>query len=77
MIYLTKIIYEMEISEKLEHIYNYVNFSDLLIDGLIHTYPIRTTIKLITRDLNGIKANIDIEETNRNYFFERLFRFLQ
>ena len=60
----------MEISEKLKHIYNYNNFVDLIVDGLIHTYPIKTTVKLIKRDLNGIKANIDIEEETGTIFLK-------
>ena len=56
----------MEISEKLKHIYNY----NLIVDGLIHTYPIKTTVKLIKRDLNGIKANIDIEEETGTIFLK-------
>jgi hypothetical protein len=60
----------MEISEKLRHIYNYNNFVDLIVEGLIHTYPIKTTIKLIKRELNGIKSKIDIEEETGTIFLK-------
>ena len=60
----------MEISKKLKHIYNYNNFVDLIVEGLIHTYPIKTTVKLIKRELNGIKSNIDIEEETGTIFLK-------
>ena len=60
---------DVEIIKKLQQkIYN--NFVDLIVDGLIHTYPIKTTVKLIKRDLNGIKANIDIEEETGTIFLK-------
>jgi hypothetical protein len=51
-------------------IFNYKNFTELIKDGLIHTYPIKTAVKLIKRDLNGIKANIDIEEETGTIFLK-------
>lgn len=51
-------------------VHNYSNFVNLIKDGLIHTYPIKTAVKLIKRDLNGIKASVDVEEETGTIFLK-------
>ena len=58
--------------DKLINIYKFENFISLLNDGLIHTYPILTTIKLITREFNtiGLSARIDKEDETNTIFIK-------
>ena len=62
----------MNIESKFKLIYNYDNFISLLNEGLIHTYPIKTTIKLLNRELGSlkIKASIDKEDLTNTIFLK-------
>lgn len=57
---------------KFKFIYNYSNFISLINEGLIHTYPIKTTIKLLNRELGNlsIKAKIDKEDSTNTIFLK-------
>jgi len=58
--------------DKFKYIYNYKNWISLINEGLIHTYPIKTAIKLITRELSelGIKSSIDAEYDTSTIFMK-------
>ncbi len=63
--------------DKFNNIYNYTNFISLLNDGLISTYPIKTTIKLLKREIGYLKiqAKIDSDiKTNTAQDFIRIKR---
>ena len=62
----------MNTEDKLKYIYNWDNFISLIKEGLISTYPIKTTIKLITRELSDLKiiAECDSEESTNTIFIK-------
>ena len=60
-------------------IYNYNNFLSLVNEGLIHTYPLKTTTKLITRELNKLGINffkIEVEESTSTIFLKLKSKFI-
>ena len=52
----------------------YNEFNTQVREGLIKTYPIKTAIKLISRELSilKIKHNIDMEESTNTIFVKML-----
>lgn len=60
----------MKTEKAFKSIYNFSNFSYLIEEGLIHTYPIKTVVKLLKRELNGVKSSIDIEEETGTIFLK-------
>jgi hypothetical protein len=60
----------MDNEQKLRYIYNWENFISLLNEGLIHTYPIKTVVKLITNELSRLKLLVSIDtEISTNTIF--------
>ena len=53
-------------------ILKYKEFFNYLIEGLIKTYPIKTTIKLIKKELGGLEYRIDSDEGTNTIFLKLL-----
>lgn len=53
-------------------IYKFKNFSKLLEEGLIHTYPIKTAVKIIKRELFpfDLKFKVEVEEETDSIFIK-------
>lgn len=51
-------------------IFKYKEFFNYIKEGLIKTYPIKTTIKLINRELNGLNFVIDSEDETDTIFIK-------
>lgn len=51
-------------------IFKYKDFFNYIKEGLIKTYPIKTTIKLINRELNGLNFVIDSEDETDTIFIK-------
>lgn len=61
-----------ELEIRFKFMYNWDNFISLFNEGLLHTYPILTAVKLITREISSleIKAKIDKEEGTNTIFIK-------
>lgn len=61
---------ENSFDEKYNKIYKFNNFISLLGEGLINTYPIKTTIKLILREIGHLKiqAKVDSDDETSTIF---------
>lgn len=53
-------------------ILKYNEFFSYIKEGLIKTYPIKTAIKALTRDLKGFNFNIDFESDTNTIFIKLL-----